>query len=81
MVGWTDQEMPGLVISPNSSQKKFRTMLVANLKYGGLPKPQPDSNAFEDVSEKAQAAQGRRFNGDEPDDAANAEATNINPND
>jgi hypothetical protein len=52
MTGWTDQELPGLTIYPRSSQAKFRTVLVSNLQYGKLPRPQPDANALMQVETK-----------------------------
>ena len=42
LVGWTDQEVPGLQIGPPSSQQTFRTLVLAHLRYGPLPEPRGD---------------------------------------
>ncbi|MCA9214050.1 MAG: hypothetical protein KDB27_13355 [Planctomycetales bacterium] len=44
MTGWTDEELPGLVISPRASQTTSRTVFVANLRYGVFPAPRSDAN-------------------------------------
>ena len=45
IVGWTDQEMPGMSIHPAASQKTFRTVVVGNLKYGQFATPMSDLNS------------------------------------
>lgn len=45
IVGWTDEEMPGMTIYPAASQKTFRTLVVGNLKYGDFATPLSDSNS------------------------------------
>jgi hypothetical protein len=44
-VGWLADELAGLQIRPEASQRSFRTLLVANLRYGPLPAPESDENA------------------------------------
>ncbi|MBN2578552.1 MAG: hypothetical protein JXB10_06125 [Pirellulales bacterium] len=44
LVAWTDRELPGLEITPHSSQGRFATLVVAHLAYGDPPAPQPDVN-------------------------------------
>ncbi len=44
-VGWLEDELAGLKIRPEASQRSFRTLLVANLRYGALPLPESDENA------------------------------------
>ena len=48
LVGWLDDEVPGLEIHPDSSQQSFCNLLVANLQYGPLPAPASDVNAPQD---------------------------------
>ena len=50
LAGWCDQQMPGLTIQPAASQQTYRTVLVANLKYGSFPKPQSDLNTERDIN-------------------------------
>jgi hypothetical protein len=49
LVGWTDQELPGLAISPKASQQVLRTMVLVHLKRGKLPKAQPDTNLYTEL--------------------------------
>jgi hypothetical protein len=44
MVGWADEELPGLSISPTSAQSRHAVLVVAHLAYGKDPAPQPDLN-------------------------------------
>lgn len=54
LIGWTEEDMPGLTILPVASQRTIRTMVVAHLQHADLPAPQRDANT-------------RRFKGQEPD--------------
>ena len=45
LVGWTDEDLPGMSIQPKASQVVLRTLVVAHLKYGPLADPKPDVNA------------------------------------
>ncbi|MCA9188729.1 MAG: hypothetical protein R3E01_24035 [Pirellulaceae bacterium] len=49
MVAWTDQELPGLVVSPRSRQETFRTVVVSNLRYAPWTVPIRDYNCYDDV--------------------------------
>lgn len=44
LIGWTDEDMPGLTISPASSQRTIRTMVLGHLSYAEFPTPQADLN-------------------------------------
>ena len=46
LTGWTDQVIPGLVIYPRASQAKYRSVIVANLRYGQMPRPISDDNTL-----------------------------------
>lgn len=45
LIGWFDNELPGLQVRPQINQYSFRGLLVANLEYGSLPLPESDVNA------------------------------------
>ena len=45
LVGWTDEDLPGMSIQPKSSQNVLRTLVIAHLNYGTLTNPEPDVNA------------------------------------
>jgi hypothetical protein len=44
MIAWTEDELPGVTISPTSAQLRRATMVVAHLAYGEEPSPKPDEN-------------------------------------
>jgi len=44
VVAWTDDDLPGLTISPNSAQFRRAAVVVAHLAYGQEASPQPDAN-------------------------------------
>jgi hypothetical protein len=44
LVAWTDQELPGMKITPQSPQGRYATLVIAHLAYGESPAPQPDAN-------------------------------------
>jgi len=44
LVGWTDEDLPGLTIHPRASQKILRTLVLVHLKRGKLPEARPDTN-------------------------------------
>lgn len=46
-----DQVLPGTQISPPASQTHGATLVVAHLRYGQMPPPQPDINSRKDVAE------------------------------
>ena len=45
LIGWTDHDLPGMSISPSSSQSTFRTLVVAHLQRGTWPDAKPDVHA------------------------------------
>lgn len=51
-VALINQVLPGVTITPESSQLVGATVLAAHLDYGPLPKPDPDANAPVDVNKK-----------------------------
>lgn len=51
LVGWLDQPLPGLAVTPTASQTRGRSLLVSHLRYGSLPPPRPDANLLVDVFE------------------------------
>ncbi|MHC2067118.1 hypothetical protein ACYFX5_06585 [Bremerella sp. T1] len=53
LIGWTEEDMPGLSISPAANQRTIRTMVVGHLQHANLPAPRRDANT-------------RRFLGMEP---------------
>jgi hypothetical protein len=44
MVAWTEDDLPGLTISPTSAQSRRATLVLAHLAYAPEPPPQPDEN-------------------------------------
>ena len=44
MVAWTDEDLPGLTISPSSAQSRHAAVVVAHLVYAEESPPQPDDN-------------------------------------
>ncbi len=55
LVGWTDQQVPGVSIRPRASQETFRTFLLAHLRYRALGEPQGDVAKYPEI--KAQLDQ------------------------
>lgn len=53
LIGWTEEDMPGLTITPAANQRTIRTLVVAHLQHAALPEPKADANT-------------RRFLGQEP---------------
>jgi hypothetical protein len=54
LVGWTDQEVPGVVIRPTAPQTTLRTLVLAHLRHAPLPDARPDVNMKDDVQETTQ---------------------------
>ncbi|MCA9262397.1 MAG: hypothetical protein KDA60_01055 [Planctomycetales bacterium] len=48
LVAWSDQEVPGMTISPDPNQHTYRTVFVMNLRYGNWSLPQADANSAVD---------------------------------
>ena len=51
LVGWTDEMLPGMEISPHAPQNKTYTLVLAHLVRGQLPAARPDTNVAEDYFE------------------------------
>ena len=49
LIGWSDQELPGLNISPEASQKVLRTMVLVHLTRGKLPAAKRDTNLLTEL--------------------------------
>ncbi len=44
LIGWLDEEIPGLEVKPAAPQARRAAMVVANLRHGFGEDPQPDKN-------------------------------------
>lgn len=44
LIGWTDQELGGMTVEPEASQKTLHTLIVADLERPGAPRPELDFN-------------------------------------
>jgi hypothetical protein len=51
LIGWTEEEVPGVRIEPRSPQQRFATLVVANLRYDLGPAPQKDVNTIAEVED------------------------------
>ena len=45
LIAWTDHDLPGMSITPSSSQSTLRTLVVAHLRHGAWQNAEPDENA------------------------------------
>jgi len=50
LVGWLDEEVPGLEIKPAAPQSRHAALVVAHLRYGFERDPKPDANTRADVT-------------------------------
>ncbi len=48
LVGWTEQRLPGMKITPEAPQNRTYTLVLAHLARGALPASRPDKNLAED---------------------------------
>ena len=55
LVAWTEDDVPGLTISPAASQSRIRMVVLVHLRYGPLPPPVPDANLRVDIRESREA--------------------------
>ena len=53
LVGVIDQLMPGTTVAPAASQTHGATVVLAHLRYGEPPNPEPDVNSRDDVIQDA----------------------------
>lgn len=49
LLGWTEDEMPGLTIIPTAPQNQTRTLVLSHLQQGAFPEPQRDLNVYRDI--------------------------------
>lgn len=49
LLGWTEDEMPGLTITPTAPQNQTRTLVLSHLQQGAFPEPQRDLNVYRDI--------------------------------
>jgi hypothetical protein len=49
LIGWCDEEVPGLDVRPAAPQARHYNVVVAHLHYAPFPDPQPDRNTRADV--------------------------------
>jgi hypothetical protein len=45
LIGWTDEQLPGMKVRPAAPQKRRLALIVANLQYGVGTDPIPDRNS------------------------------------
>jgi len=55
LVGWSDEEIPGLEIVPAAPQARYAVLVVANLRYGPSARCEPDVNSRYELEATAQA--------------------------
>ncbi|MBC8355542.1 MAG: hypothetical protein H8E66_26490 [Planctomycetes bacterium] len=51
LVGWSEEDLPGMAIRPTSAQEARRNLFLVHLKRGPLPEPMPDVNTIADFKE------------------------------
>ncbi|MDA1055136.1 MAG: hypothetical protein O3C40_32340 [Planctomycetota bacterium] len=51
LVGWSEEDLPGMVIRPTSAQEARRNLFLIHLQRGPLPEPRPDVNTIADFAE------------------------------
>jgi hypothetical protein len=51
LVGWTDQDLPGMTIRPKASQKILRTMVLVHLRQAKYAEVRPDTNLINEFGE------------------------------
>jgi hypothetical protein len=63
LIGWVDQDLPGLTIYPQASQEAVRILVLAHLKRGGLPDAQRDANLKAEVNRLPEPSELDEFEG------------------
>ena len=53
LVGWSEEVLPGISVSPQASQVVARSIVVAQLQHSQQPQPKRDANSFLVQQEKA----------------------------
>jgi hypothetical protein len=51
LVGWSDENLPGMAIRPVSAQQARRNLFLIHLKRGPLQEPRPDINSVADFKQ------------------------------
>ena len=51
LVGWSDEDLPGMAIRPVSAQQARRNLFLVHLQRGVLPEPRPDINTIADFAQ------------------------------
>jgi hypothetical protein len=51
LVGWSEENLPGMAIRPTSAQEVRRNLFLIHLKRGPLPEPRPDVNTVADFAQ------------------------------
>jgi hypothetical protein len=67
LVGWTDEELPGVTVEPHAPQSSSHTIVVAHLQRGAFHAPESDKNVIDDYR--------TGLNPDEPEPEAEATTT------
>lgn len=58
LIGWTEQELPGVTFRPRASQSLVRMIVLAHLRRGRLPEPERDINSRLAVEQAAREEAG-----------------------
>lgn len=73
LVAWSEDDLPGMAIRPDSPQQTRRNVLIVHLKRGPLPAPRPDVNSIMDfVRDKPKADVDEQIEADELEDTSPA---------
>jgi len=59
LIGWTDQDIPGIEFSPAANQVTLRTAVISHLQHCPLPALKSDKNLKSDVAEAAKEINDR----------------------
>lgn len=57
LVGWSDENLPGMAIRPSAAQEARRNLFVVHLQRGPLTQPRPDVNSISDFVQDAPKAE------------------------
>ncbi len=55
LIAWTDEDWPGVTITPVANQSTTRTLILAHLHRGPRFVPKPDANLYSDVRREIKA--------------------------
>lgn len=69
LIGWMDDELPGLVIRPSAAQQTSHTLMLVHLRRGELPEALPDVNLRADKSAEDRQKLEEAVEADMPADA------------